>query len=1012
MWVFYPLYDCLWVPVALLCLGVLLWPLASRCWRWRLSWLSPGRAVTVLGYAAAGVLAAGLGWLLQARRILLGDADVFLHWYETAEGWMPHPHAPLDGFIRQRVLSGFHDWLGIPFLDLYRLTSCFTLGLLVVGSLLLTRWCAASRRVWILGLLWTGGIVQLGFGYLEIYPLATVFGVFSLLAALRALSRKQGIGLLFFWALLACLAGTWQVMLLPGWLYAVWAVKRKSALIQRIGWMVFLVGILVAGIVSIALLLGQPIDRQTLLAKFLVWECIPLCIGATFSGEPGILSKTHISDFIGTLFLLIPALPLVVWLFLAQGFRRWRRIWNHRFLTLAGARIFPVLFLLFRNPLAGMPRDWDLFAFVGPPLLLIEAEVFLSVPLRRKRGQWLLCALLSQLCLTGTWIAFNHAPENFPKAASRIDAWSTPPSRQDTSGLNLVSGWLEDGLWTLADADGNLYRQPGFGSRPRLTVVPEPSLRIVAAVADGQGYCGLTPDGGLVRVEAEGSVQVFLPPEGFSKGFPGILRAEPRSLAFLPRRNAIVQIDSWNRLWLLDIGNSAASWVFVKQLPFEGATHLQVQPDGNLLVFDRLGRIQTLTVTDTGSESPEDWKWEWQYDSRRLPDAVVADIACTLFTPKGEAVWVHDWGRVEVEGDAFVLDTHTIESKNVEILTGVWGPGPILTLIDRKGGWHEIQPAKTDIVYRNRVAMDIKHNRPWAAMRVIDTALRTLPQLAPKLLPLADESLIHQLAQTRVFTRVQVVPFASRLTMDGDGVAYLCDRWGRIFVHREGVWRMDVNPSPVRLHDLSSDGRIVYGIDMVGMILQLDSISGPPRRPVFNWKPLLETLPPIASNGEEKELKSDRRLTVYDSGQVAVLDLQSGAVFEWQDSEWHCLLTSSEWATDIEYVQRGDERLLLLLDGWGGVKALRGADRAESIAAYNFGHNGARALVSSRQRCYVLDLHGGLHDLEGTGEVIPHSPYVAFDLYADAVWDSERDEIALLTRNGAIQTVSGIGTNP
>ncbi len=1023
MWVFYPLYDQPWLAGLAVCFWLMLWALPgsrhdSADDSEEPAGLRSGKVWAWLGYGVLGILAGLIGWLAQARRIHLGDADVFLHWFETIRGWMPQPHAPLDQWIRQGVLVSIHELWGIPLLVLYRLVSCAILAGLVWGSLAITRRLTWERRVLLVGSIWTSGAIQLGFGYLEIYPLATGLQTLLLLVALQTLHRRgKGLWIVACLATLMCLAGTWQVMMLPALgVLGLYHHREKPRLI-RLG----LAGVyalipLVAAIAFVACT-GQNQDRQTVLSKFLALEGLPMVVGTTATGEAGLFSWQHLSDVLGELVLLAPALPLVAWLCLVPRHVVWGRVFTRRAGLLGAAAVVPFAFLLLRNSLGGMPRDWDLFAFLGPPMVLLLTEVLWAVPRPRGRRHWIAAALLMQLCMTGSWIAFNHAPEVFPRTAERLDGWQPVPLSKSEAGFHLAAAWREEALWHYVDTAGTLYKEPKEDSRALVATIPERPLRTIDAVRGADAYWVLEKDGSVVRVAYDGTVERLEPPP-YAR-FGGV---KPRRL--IRTENAgrfLAQVDSWNRLWLCDpsVPTEEGIWRKIQVFGFEEANRLRLEPDGGITISDALGRVQTLAAgwRTAALEGKPELAALRSYDSRRVPDPITPNIVDTIIGPEGEAIWIHLDGRIEVEGHSWVYDTRKIERRRIAILTGALtggletetrtggssegrsDSGRTITLIDVKGGKHAIEPARSAKPLQDRIRIETLRDRPWAAMRILGSALARTPELEANLLPMANETLVNRLAGRRIFTRVQIAPFAWRLGFGPEGEALLCDLWGRLALHRAGGWRIDSAESENRFWDVAYDGETVWSIRIDGTLLRLTAVEGTHERPRLQWT--VEHVLPDDFDGEAKRTSGPWRLAVNGEGRLAALAINARLLLiRSETGEWSKPIEVPPWPQDVSVGES-----IQIMDKRGKVYRYDEAEGFATVAEFDFGFGGARALLESEGRSFVVELNGGVHPVGGSGEALPRSPYTPLDLYADAARDPLSGELVLLTKNGALERV-------
>ncbi len=96
-----------------------------------------------------------------------------------------------------------------------------------------------------------------------------------------------------------------------------------------------------------------------------------------------LFSLPHLIDFGNLLLLLVPSLPIALVLLFFSPLKELARQREYRYLLLVVASCCGAVFVF--DPKLGMPRDWDLFSFVGPPLALACFYFVLDAKVRSRR---------------------------------------------------------------------------------------------------------------------------------------------------------------------------------------------------------------------------------------------------------------------------------------------------------------------------------------------------------------------------------------------------------------------------------------------------------------------------------------------------------------------------------------------------------------------------------------------------------------------------------------------------
>lgn len=325
--------------------------------------------VGLLGVSAAGFV------LLRAHSSFLGDGTQLQGLLAQA---LPPPKATSAGtwFI---LLGLRHLAPGVPDTAARIAYQAFSVGsgLLFVlaawflsGPLMPTP--GARRRLVLL--LVAGGWSLQFFGYFENYALfLTATTAFALAGAHAALTRRRRAVPLVL-AFLACGLHAVGIALLPAaaLLFVPASWSRRRLLVAGT--------ILAAAVAAVALrLASQRLEMRLLFVP-------PV---ATRFSIPGYtwFSPAHLLDLANLAILLVPGLLVLAVVHRRRHGAAPRPVANpaHRFLAALAASTWTCVFVL--DPKLGMPRDWDLLAFAGPPLLLALALPVLDGTRPRREGE-------------------------------------------------------------------------------------------------------------------------------------------------------------------------------------------------------------------------------------------------------------------------------------------------------------------------------------------------------------------------------------------------------------------------------------------------------------------------------------------------------------------------------------------------------------------------------------------------------------------------------------------------
>ncbi|MBK7143289.1 MAG: tetratricopeptide repeat protein [bacterium] len=257
------------------------------------------------------------------------------------------------------------DWNNGPgALRTYQVVSLVAGILATFGSILLIQRLQANRLqrlLFLLGMV-TGGYLLLFFGHVENYGLLVALVLlYSLAGYLVAVNRLSIVWLIPLLAI-ALFLHLIAVSLIPSFLYL---ATRNSSLHARLEAIIAPRRRVVAIVATIVLAVVYFGIQQNLL--FLQFALLPLLPDRFAVEGEWLFSPKHLIDMLNLVLLLSPMSLLLL-------IQRWggeadnREATISRYLGLLVLGTLGMVFLM-RSGI-GMPRDWDLFAIAGPPLVL------------------------------------------------------------------------------------------------------------------------------------------------------------------------------------------------------------------------------------------------------------------------------------------------------------------------------------------------------------------------------------------------------------------------------------------------------------------------------------------------------------------------------------------------------------------------------------------------------------------------------------------------------------------
>ena len=377
---------------------------------------------TTLALLAA--LAFFLFYALAIRTDIYGDARTILFWdandsRRLTGDWLGRVFSFNLQSDKEALTLLLHRWVARlfhwPIGHTYRILSS------IAGAMSLLLWALYVRRQfkgsrWAPLLLVAGCLIgsnQLFFGHVETYPLASLASMAFLLAGSLALE-----GGIYLWiAPIAWFAATRihpaLVYFLPALLFVFahrFVSRRVTIRPMPDGKLAMLLAIpfLVAGGIAYFFYFKSYNEPHSGAGRDFAHSFLPIIAGPPPFERYSLQSLNHLGDFLNVL-LLIGA-PVVVALVGIGIFGRKAIGWHQARIPFAALALgFSLVFFFALNPALSMPRDWDLYALLGPPLLLFLTAILAGsdtrVPSDRVFGM-----ILGFGVFTAASFALNAAP--------------------------------------------------------------------------------------------------------------------------------------------------------------------------------------------------------------------------------------------------------------------------------------------------------------------------------------------------------------------------------------------------------------------------------------------------------------------------------------------------------------------------------------------------------------------------------------------------------------------------
>lgn len=325
--------------------------------------------------AIAVILVAGASfYLLRAQTHFLGDGYLLL-------GRLARGHAPIRPWNPgiYWIQNGLNQLLGNSGQD----SALASFQIISIGSgvLFLTAAAATASRLYqrlkprILFLLGVacGGYSLMFFGHVENYPVFVLaVGLFGLMGLLASKDKLHPL-----WTLIPLLAALplhpFSAAIVPAAVYLIVRPTRFGRYVASLPpWIKASAALIVVGVIAYAFYYVYSTSY------FFRFAIVPFAQNQFTVEGYTMLSWKHLLDLANLLGLLQPALLLTgVLLFWRKSSMRQPA---YRFLLLMLVGSLGIAFLF--DAKLGMPRDWDLFAFTGIPLVLLTLTAALDRPQR------------------------------------------------------------------------------------------------------------------------------------------------------------------------------------------------------------------------------------------------------------------------------------------------------------------------------------------------------------------------------------------------------------------------------------------------------------------------------------------------------------------------------------------------------------------------------------------------------------------------------------------------------
>lgn len=403
-------YLPIWVRFVFVLIGLAAIPVALKIGKATSTDRATGNFRTILTIGIAAIAAGVCFWLFRGETHFLGDG------YGNISGLASRvPNINMRDFGEVMAHLSLAKLLGgnseANVILSYQIISVLA-GVLFIPAVSWTasrlftqRW---DRILFSLALILSGQIL-LSFGYVENYSLFVLavvsFACVGLLVALGKAAR---------WIVLVPLgfALGFHVLGVTLILPAAYLLLTGGKLANRISHSSRFVKFGLVLVVLVVLLAGLWLAmKQSLFLQIALLSLSPTRF--TVEGYT-LLSGAHLADFANLMVLLIPGILLLLAGAMQLPWKKPLARTEYRFLILLAACVTAAAFIF--DPKLGMPRDWDLFSFIGVPVAMLFAFALLDNLSKFRTGR---VVLLFAIVLAGLGSAARVATQAAPSMALR-----------------------------------------------------------------------------------------------------------------------------------------------------------------------------------------------------------------------------------------------------------------------------------------------------------------------------------------------------------------------------------------------------------------------------------------------------------------------------------------------------------------------------------------------------------------------------------------------------------------
>ncbi len=310
-------------------------------------------------------------YLFRSQIHLYGDGYLRLNALATV-----NPGLRISDFGATTVLTLLHQAVvGLvtqPALVAYQIASIGGGFIFVAAVVFLSRRLIEDRIDWMLFVfaVVTGGYALLFFGYVENYTLfVPAVGIYILVGMrITGIGRRRWLAVPL--VMLSMFLHVFGVILLPSLIYLLMSGSRPGRFFKGLRWSVRVLVVVSAGLI---LFIGLYTLRSN--SHFIRFSLLPIWANQFTVDGYTMFSARHLVDCLNLLIQLSPAILIAGCLLPFLPIRRFLK--EPRFLFLSVLLISSGCAVLVFNPQLGMPRDWDMFGFVGMPIVVFGADLII-----------------------------------------------------------------------------------------------------------------------------------------------------------------------------------------------------------------------------------------------------------------------------------------------------------------------------------------------------------------------------------------------------------------------------------------------------------------------------------------------------------------------------------------------------------------------------------------------------------------------------------------------------------